>query len=140
MAQRDVQARAPSCTRLMTFWFIPKLLGFAFTDTSNLKPLHLSCLAGVYAARLPVFHDPYPLSPPQTEFTAGGGGTCREAGTGIPSIRTMVSQSDVQPRRGPGQQSSLWDIEVRMLSMRLPNGVFDAIVIFEGTLPDGCWC
>lgn len=35
---------------------------------------------------------------------------------------------------------ALWDIEVRTLSMRLPNVVFDAIVIFEGTLPDGCWC
>lgn len=51
-----------------------------------------------------------------------------------------MSRSDVQPRCGPGQQSSLWDIEVRTLSMRLPNVVFDAIVIFEGTLPDGCWC
>lgn len=41
-------------------------------------------------------------------------------------------------RCGPGQQSSLLDIEDGTLSVRLPNVVFNAIVIFEGTLPYGC--
>lgn len=72
-----VKARTPSCTRLITFWFISKLLGFVFPNTSNLKPLHLSCLAGMCAAWLPVFHS-CPLVPTpclchlRPELTAGG--------------------------------------------------------------------
>lgn len=138
-----VKARTPSCTRLITFWFISKLLGFVFPNTSNLKPLHLSCLAGMCAAWLPVFHScplvPTPclchLRPELNLLLVGhllGGG----------DWHSFSQDHGEQVRRSaqvwPWVRSSLSDIEDGTLSVRLPS-VFNAIVVFEGTLPYGYW-
>lgn len=141
MAQGHVKAKTPSYTRLITFlvYFQASRL-YVFTNTSNLKPLHLSCLAGVCVAWLPVFHS-CPLVPTpclrhlRPELTAGGAPVGRWELAFLQSGPWWAG-----PTFSPGMAlgTELSDIEDGTLSVRLPS-VFNAIVVFEGTLPYGYW-
>lgn len=93
----DVEAKAPSGTKLITLWFIQasRLLLYLKSETLAFElPGWCVCsLAPSLPWSLPLF--PTPCLHHLRDWTSCWQGPCWEVGAGIPSVRTKVSRSDV---------------------------------------------